>query len=98
MHDFPDQILARTAFRGSHQNPPSVLQTSANVEVLGVQFGPSASFYGEFRTYSATLVGLGLSGAYSGTLRFICNRDVIAQAPLQPVAGLQVRQSARNGA
>lgn len=55
-----------------------------------MQFGPPTTFYGEYRTYSATLVGLGLSGGFSGTLDFICNNKVIAQAPLQPLAGVQV--------
>ena len=69
-----------------------LLQISAEVEVLGIQFGPPTTYYGEYRTYSATIIGVGVSGGFSGNINFICGSTVIAQAPLVPLIGAQIPQ------
>ena len=90
-------ILRRPAFFYVPAWPPAhkvhgSTQTSADVEVLGLQYGPATTYYGEYRTYSATVVGVGVTGGFSGDIQFICGSTVIAQAPLTPLVGAQVPQ------
>ena len=58
-----------------------------------VCYGFVAAHYGEYITYSATMVAVGQGpGPFAGNLTFVCGTTVLAHALLIPTAAIQARK------